>query len=142
MSIGLHIALVRTFHAQKNRTRPGMLEIGLSTGQPKILTYLSGHNNCMQKDIAEALDIEPATVSQILNNMEKADLIRRSAPAERRRAECVSITEKGLGLYKKWKLLCDEVEEVSMKGFTESEKEQFIEYLCRMYQNLTGKNLA
>lgn len=140
--MNLHIALIKTFHAQKNRTRPGMIEMGLSAGQPKILTYLLDHNNCMQKDIAEALDIEPATVSQILNNMEKSDLVHRSAPAERRRAENVSITEKGIQIYKRWKLLCDEIEDISMKGFSGKEREQLIDYLCRMYHNLTGKNLA
>ena len=50
----------------------------------------------MQKDIAAALDIEPATVSQLLANMEQAGLIRRAEPLQRRRAECVSITEKGM----------------------------------------------
>lgn len=141
MSVSLHTALVRTFHAQKNRIRPGMIEAGLSTGQPKILTYLSEHNNCMQKEIAGALDIEPATVSQILNNMEKSGLVRRSAPAERRRAENVSITEKGTVLLKKWELVCNEIEGISMEGFNPGEKEQFVGYLCRMYRNLTGKSL-
>lgn len=139
MSIDLHMALVKTFHAQKNITRPGMLKIGLSSGQPKILTYLSHHNNCMQKDIADALDIEPATVSQILNNMSQAGLINKSAPAERKRAECISITEKGQKLFKKWQQLCGNIEKISLKGFSVNETEQFIDFLCRMYKNLTGK---
>lgn len=139
--MGLHMALVKTFHAQKNRTRPGMTRIGLSPGQPKILTYLSAHNHCMQKDIAEALDIEPATVSQVLNNMAQAGLIQRSASAERRRAESVSITEKGLECCRKWRLLCSEIDEISLQGFTPEERDQFCGYLNRMYQNLTGKSL-
>jgi DNA-binding MarR family transcriptional regulator len=61
-----------------------MTKIGLSPGQPKILTYVSEHNCCMQKEIAIALDIEPATVSQLLNNMAQNGLIKRSAPAERK----------------------------------------------------------
>ncbi len=87
MKFRLDMALSRTFHAQKNTIRPGMAVIGLSTGQPKILEYLSRQDSRMQKDIAAALDIEPATVSQILYNMEQAGLIKRSEPAERRRAE-------------------------------------------------------
>lgn len=135
----LHMALYKAFHAQKNRIRPGMGKIGLSPGQPKVLGHLSRQNHCMQKEIATALDIEPATVSQLLNNMDQAGLIRRSAPAERKRAESVSITEKGREAYEKWQSLCGEVEEISMEGFTQSEREQFLDYLCRMYQNLTGK---
>lgn len=139
--MGLHMSLVKTYHAQKNRTRPGMVQIGLSPGQPKILTYLSRHNHCMQKEIAEALDIEPATVSQVLNNMAQTGLICRSAPAERRRAESISITEKGRNACQKWQRLCSEIDAVSLGGFTPEEREQFCGYLGRMYRNLTGKSL-
>jgi len=86
-SMQLYMALSRTFHAQKNRFRPGMAQIGLSSGQPKILEYLSPGNCSMQKDIAAALDIEPATVSQILNNMVQSGLIRRPSAEARKRAE-------------------------------------------------------
>lgn len=137
----LHTALNRTYHAQKNRTRPGMAEIGLSPGQPKVLTYLTQHSHCMQKEIATALDIEPATVSQIVNNMAQSDLIQRSDPVERKRAESISITAKGRELYEEWLRLCSEIEEVSMQGFTRDERERFLDYLCRMYRNLTGKVL-
>ncbi len=142
MPVGLHLALVKTYHAQKNRTRPRMAKIGLSPGQPKVLNYLSRHDRCMQKEIAEASDIEPATVSQILDHMEQAGLVRRSAPAERRRAESVCLTEKGREAYEKWKLLCTQIEAESLKGFTGDETERFLDYLGRMYRNLTGKELA
>jgi DNA-binding MarR family transcriptional regulator len=141
MTIRLDVALHSTFHAQKNKIRPGMIAIGLSPGQPKVLRYLSNRSGCMQKDIASALDIEPATVSQLLGNMEQAGLIKRSSLEERRRAESVSITDKGREYYEKWLKLCSEVEQLSMKGFSEAEKEQFLDYLGRMYHNLTDRTL-
>ncbi|HWR22336.1 MAG TPA: MarR family transcriptional regulator [Feifaniaceae bacterium] len=141
MPVRLHMALYNTYHAQKNRLRPGMTDIGLSPGQPKILNYLSRRNNCMQKDIAEALDIEPATVSRILNNMVEAGLVRRSPPAERKRAESISVTDKGREAYAKWLRLCAEMEAAAMQGFTRAEQDRFIEYLSRMYHNLSGKVL-
>lgn len=137
----LYMAMYKTFHAQKNNIRPGMLSIGLSPGQPKVLGYLSQRDCCMQKDIATALDIEPATVSQILTNMEQNGLIRRANTAERKRAESVSITEKGRESYEKWQLLCTRVETAALDGFTGEEQERFLQYLSRMYQNLTGKML-
>lgn len=141
MQTQLYMALYKTFHAQKNKIRPGMTEIGLSPGQPKILHYLSRTNNCMQKEIAAALDIEPATVSQLLNKMVSSGLIQRSDSAERRRAECISITEKGRALYERWDLLGSRVEEAALQGFSPDERERFLGYLCRMYRNLTGKSL-
>lgn len=141
MPAQLHMALYNTYHAQKNWLRPGMANLRLSPGQPKILHYLSRRNNCMQKDIAQALDIEPATVSRILNNMVEAGLVQRAAPGARKRAESISITEKGRDALVQWQQLCAEMEAAAMKEFNPVEREQFIEYLCRMYHNLTGKVL-
>jgi len=135
----LQMALYSASQAQRRRIRPEMAEIGLSVGQPKVLDYLSRRNNSMQKDIAAALDIEPATVSQLLGNMEQAGLIKRAEPSQRRRAECVSITEKGLEAYNNWRALCLEVEAISLHGFTGEERACFLDYLARMYENLTGR---
>ncbi len=141
MSVRFHHAVYMTYNAQKNSLRPGMVRIGLSPGQPKVLRFLSSHNNCMQKEIAEALDIEPATVSRLLANMEQNGLVVRSAPAERRRAESVRITEEGRTAFAQWETFCHTVEEQSLQGFSKEEGQKFLEFLCRMYQNLTGKSL-
>lgn len=139
MAVNLHLALYKAFHAQKNRTRPAMAKIGLSPGQPKVLHFLMHRDSCMQKCIAEALDIEPATVSRLIANMEQAGMIRRAAPTEDRRAEAISITDRGRACHAKWEALCGTVTEEALRGFTEEEKKNFVGYLCRMYQNLTGK---
>lgn len=141
MPVQLYMALYRTFHAQKNRIRPGMTEMGLSPGQPKVLGHLSRGDGCMQKEIAAALDIEPATVSQILSNMEQNGLIRRSGALERKRAESVFITDAGREVYGRWQSLCQGVEGEALEGFSEQERQRFAEYLSRMYRNLTGKEL-
>lgn len=141
MDTQLYMALYKAFHAQKNRARPRMKQIGLSPGQPKVLRYLSGQDGCMQKEIASALDIEPATVSQILNNMAKNGLVQRAAPLKRRRAESISITEKGRAVYAEWLDLCGAVQKEALCGFSAQEQAMFHEYLRRMYRNLTGKEM-
>ena len=50
---------------------------GLSTGQPKILEYLISHDGAIQKDIAEACAVEPATATSLLSRMEKNGLVER-----------------------------------------------------------------
>ena len=37
--------------------------------------------------------------------------------------------------------ICGRVGEVSLAGFTEEERQQFAEYLRRMYRNLTGREI-
>ncbi len=40
MPVSLHHAVYMTYNAQKNSLRPGMVRIGLSPGQPKVLRFL------------------------------------------------------------------------------------------------------
>ncbi len=137
----LNMIIYRVYHAQKNWVRFRMAKIGLSPGQPKVLSHVYAHNNCMQKEIAEALDIEPATVSKILNNMVAANLVERSPLEQRKRAESVSITENGKQFYRKWCALCRDYESLALQGFSEQEKKQLADYLYRVYENVKGKAL-
>ena len=52
-------------------------KIGLTSGQPKVLYFLSRFKEADQKTIANYLEIEPATVGSILLGMEKSGLIER-----------------------------------------------------------------
>ena len=70
MKVSFYMLLYRAFHAQRKCLRPFMAELGLAPGQPKVLLYLAGHDGCMQKDVAEHCDIEPATTSRVLDTLE------------------------------------------------------------------------
>ena len=76
MTTNFYQMMFKAFHAQRNRIRQNMKEMGLSPGQPKVLRYLAGHEECMLKDIAEACDVENATISRILNNLEEQEMIK------------------------------------------------------------------
>lgn len=141
MKTSFYYALYKTFHAQKNVIRPGRIRIGLSVGQPKILTFLVQNGPCLQKDLAAAFDIEPATVSRILNNMEHSGLVERTRLTDCRRAIQITITPKGQELQKQWVELCTGVEKIGLAGFTEEETEQYKGFLARTYHNLTNQFL-
>lgn len=70
-------------------------ETGLSIGQPKVLDYLKEHDGTTQREIAAACQIEPASLTSILNGMEKANLIERKTLDGNRRSWHIFLTEKG-----------------------------------------------
>ena len=70
-------------------------ELKLTLGQPKVLDYLQQNNGAMQKDIAKGCHIEPASLSTILNGMEKHGLITRNIDKQNRRNINIFMTEKG-----------------------------------------------
>ncbi len=133
----IHFALYKAFHAQKNAIRPGMSRLGLSPGQPKILHQLLQKNGCRQKDLADSCDISPATISHILDNMEQQGYLRRQQEI---RSCSITITEAGRQAYAEWETLCAEMETLALQGFSREEKKQFLEFLQRMYGNLTIKD--
>ena len=95
MDVPFSIALLKAYHAQNNVFRPMIAELGLSVGQPKILGFLTRHDGCMQKELAAMCDIEPATISRLLDKMEADGLISRQTVAGNKRATAISLTPSG-----------------------------------------------
>lgn len=141
MKTPFHLILFKTFQAQRGLVRTRMAELDLSPGQPKILTALRMGGSQMQKDLAAACDIEPATISRLLPGMEAQGLITRKTMKDNRRAEWISITPEGEQAESAMKLRFDEIEQTALNTFTPEERQQFTHYLCRMYQNLTGREI-
>ena len=130
MKLPFHMMMFKTYHAQRNTIRQDMQSYGLSPGQPKVLRYLYAHKDCMLKDIAYNCDVESATVSKILNNLEENKMLTRTVMKDNKRALSLRITKKGEEALALW-----------TTHFSEEEKEQFKQYLSRMYQNLTNRSL-
>ena len=142
MNIPFNLLVLKVFNAQKNRVRPLMAAIGLSPGQPKILTFLALHGECRQKELAASCDIEPATISRLLQGLEERGLIVRSGAADDRRAARVELSERGRELYRtEVAPRFRSVVAAELTGFSEAERSRFEEYLRRVYFNLTSTPL-
>lgn len=137
----LHLLVTKVFQAQRRTMRPHLSEAGLSVGQPKVLHYLKENESCTQRELARCCDIEPATVSKMLDAMEREGLIERLLNKEDRRAFQIRMTEEGCRRLTLWDEICKEINEKSLHGFSEEAKEQFMEDLGRMYRNLTGRTM-
>lgn len=74
---------------------PRVSEMGLTRGQPKMLRFLGENDGCRQKDIAERFYLRAASVSGILNTMERDGLIVRKTNPRSHRETLVFLTELG-----------------------------------------------
>lgn len=136
-TVPFSIKLLKAHRAQVNAIRPRMAEIGLSIGQPKVLDFLLRHEGCMQKELAALCDIEPATISRILDKMEAAGLISRTVAADNKRAVIIHLTDLGRKKQSEMMEIRREVEVDELRGFSPEEQEQFYRFLERLYDNLT-----
>lgn len=142
LQIPFHVMIVKALSAQKGAVSPYLAREGLSPGQPKILSYLIQHDQCRQRDLAAYYNIEPATVSRILSNMEEKELIRREDRQGDKRSATVAITEKGRRVFARMQVHFSEIEQRELEGFSDEETALLKNFLRRMYRNLTGEELV
>lgn len=108
----------------------------LTSGQPKVLEYLFTHDGAVQKEIAEACLIEPATVTSLLYRMEKQGLIIRQINKENRRYWNVYLTEQGKEEAEYVNDIFREMEAEALNGFSKEETDMLLSYLRRIHKNL------
>ena len=93
----------------------------------------------MQKDIAAACRIEPATITSVLLGMERKDLIRRQTQNGNRRSLSVHLTDQGRALAERVATEFDAIEAQACQGFTQAEQIQLRALLSRVQDNMTRK---
>ena len=116
-------------------------KIGLSSGQPKVIQFLYRYEGCSQKELAKLCHIQPATMTSLLNHLEKDELIYRQVNKEDRRITNVYLTPQGKELQKQVHQILTQMDKEALKDFSEAEKKQLNNFLDRIYQNLNVEEL-
>lgn len=110
--------------------------IGIYPGQPPVLFRLWKQDGRTQKELAEELLLKPATLTLILQRMERDGLVeRRSDPGDQRLSR-VYLTEKGRRLQEPVEKAIKERESEILQGFTAEEKLLLRRFLVRVRDNL------
>lgn len=132
-----HMRLMRAYAAQASYLRPRAAELGIGQGQPKVLVFVADRGPVSQREIADFFEVDPAAVSRALDALERAGLVA-CAPGRDRRSKAVTATEQGRVTAEAWELVCDAEREVMLRGFSPSERRDFMDYLARVRANLRG----
>lgn len=110
---------------------------GLTTGQPKVLDYLGRHDGSVQKDIAAGCQIDPATLTGLLNRMEEKGLIRRCNEDGNRRSLHVYLTEQGWDKQREVRQTMERQSEAVQAGLSEEQRAQLLDCLYKVCANMT-----
>lgn len=140
MEKSLHYLLMADHFMFQKMLFVNVKDSGLTLGQPKVLDYLKEHDGAVQKEIASACHIEPASLTAILSGMEKKELIIRKMTVGNRRSLYVFLTEKGWEQAYRITEEFDKIEASALEGFTENEKKALNAYLTRIYENVSRKD--
>ncbi len=110
---------------------------GLSSAQWRLLFRLHKEPGISQARLAEILDVEPISVSRLLDRMQQAGWIERREDAEDRRVRTIHPTDKALEGFETMRGIAREVFEEALEGLSREDRATITRGLNRIIENLS-----
>lgn len=110
--------------------------IDLYVGQEMFLVHLWQREGLTLSEMADNLYVQPATITRMLERMEKAGLVERRKDFEDQRVSRIFLTQAGRTLHEPVHHLWAELERIAMANFTLEERILLRRLLLQVVQNL------
>ncbi|AZG14381.1 MULTISPECIES: MarR family winged helix-turn-helix transcriptional regulator [Cupriavidus] len=110
--------------------------LDLTRAQYRAMAYLSFHGEMNQAALADLMEVAPISAGRLLDRMEEGGWIARRPNPDDRRERMVRLTEKADLALDAARDVGDVVTAQALGGFSETEIEQFLEFLQRARGNL------
>ncbi len=109
--------------------------------QARIIDYILSHKNqkVYQKDLEKALNLRRATVSEVLNTMEKKGIIERHKNPNDTRCNQICLKELDKDRQQEFQKNIQNIEKILTENISEEELEAFSLTLKKMQTNLKNK---
>ncbi len=112
---------------------------GVTALQWRLLAYLARNEGSNQVKLAEFLEVEPITLSRMIDRLADAGMLSRRRDPSDRRAWCLYLEEKSWPLIDEMRAASATLTEIAQDGLTSQEREQLADLVERMRQNLSRK---
>ncbi|CEN97022.1 MarR family winged helix-turn-helix transcriptional regulator [Paraclostridium sordellii] len=140
LKLGLDISKINHIISRKmDASVINAIDDNLTISQAYVIDFISieGKNKkIFQKDLEREFDLKRSSVSLMLNNMEKSDLIERVPVTEDARLKKIVLTEKSKKIYEKISIAIDSIENRLSEDITQEEIEVFQIVLEKIRNNL------
>ena len=124
-----------TAHALRKAFDRRAVGLGVTRAQWKVLFRLTRQPGMRQIELADMLDIEPITLSRIVDRLEEAKLVERVADPADRRAWRLHVTAQAQPIIEKLRALADEMIAEAFSGIDPRHIEITREVLGRVREN-------
>jgi DNA-binding MarR family transcriptional regulator len=112
-------------------------EIGPYRGQPPVLFHLQRQDGLTLTDLVAHLEVAPATVTKMVQRLERAGFVQRAPDGEDQRVTRVYLTEAGRAIQRKMRAVLQRLEGESFAGLSAEERGRLSALLVRVRANLT-----
>jgi DNA-binding MarR family transcriptional regulator len=117
----------------------GLLDaLGIYRGQPPVLHILHEQEGLTQSELAARLELAPATVTKMLQRLEKAGFVQRQTDAEDQRVSRVFLTDAGRAIQADVGVALGRLAQETFNDFTIEERVVLRRLMLQMRENLSG----
>jgi len=116
--------------------------LGLTRSQWWVLQHIFRNHGATQSELAEALEVEKATLGKLLDRLAEKGWIRRESDVGDRRAKRIYLTEEVEPAMKAMRAAAAELRREAFAGLTGAEREHLIDCLLSVKENLTRLDAA
>lgn len=132
----LEFLLSQVIRLHHSRTHALLGKLGIYPGQMPILLLLWKKDGLSQKEIADVIGLKPATITVMINRMEKAGWLERRSDSEDLRVSRVYLTEQAHLHRAQVEQVFITVNKECFSEFTDQEKVLLRRFLLHMRDNL------
>ncbi len=116
-----------------------MRHSGVTALQWRLLAYLARNEGTNQVKLAEFLEVEPITLSRMIDRLADAGMLSRRRDPDDRRAWCLYLEAKSLPLIDELRAASAALTDTAQDGMSADERRQLADLVERMRQNLSRK---
>lgn len=131
---------VRTADLVFERINRLLRPLNVSAAGGLVLGLLRDHGSMSPSELGERLIVTRATVTGLLDSLERRGFVRRSAHPTDRRSLQVEITDHGLSVLKDLRVLVHRNEKAWMGALSEAELRVYIDLLHRIQDALAASD--
>ena len=110
--------------------------LGLYRGQPPLLRALHHEEGLTQSELAEHLQVTPATITKMIQRLEKSGFVQRMADETDQRVSRVYLTAAGRAIQIQMASALQKLETETLRGFGAQERDLLHKSLIRVRENL------
>lgn len=129
-----------TAHALRKAFDRRAVGLGVTRAQWKVLFRLDRRPGLRQIELADMLDIEPITLSRIVDRLEESELVERRADPSDRRAWRLHVTARAQPLIAKLRAIADDMIAEAFAGIDPKDIEITRQVLSRARENACRNN--
>ncbi|OPH46593.1 MarR family transcriptional regulator [Paenibacillus ferrarius] len=122
----------------KKQADESIKELGLNSQQGKLIAFIHEHQEqgLIQKDLSERFHVRGASITSMLQGLEKKGYIERKIPAHNERQKNIYVLPKGLALINDFEISFQRVEEKIVQNLNIDDREVLQQLLTKINQNL------